>query len=121
MILNEAMIEIQRLYDMKHEGFRILVDRLWPRGISKDKLAVDLWLKEISPTDELRKWFSHDPTKWDEFKRKYIVELSTPELKIKLNEIKTLEREEGTIILLYGARDEKYNQAVVLKEVLDSM
>jgi len=81
------MIGIKRIYDNpeKKDGFRILVDRLWPRGLSKEKAKVDLWLKEIAPSDKLRKWFSHDPKKWDDFKKKYKLELrDKPEIeKIK--------------------------------------
>lgn len=115
------MIRIQRLYNNEREGFRVLVDRLWPRGISKEKLSANLWMKEIAPTDELRKWFSHEPEKWEEFKKRYLMELNTPEAKQKLNEIKDLEKKNGIVTLLYGAKNEQYNQAVVLKQVLDSL
>jgi Uncharacterized conserved protein len=115
------MIRIQRLYIDEREGFRVLVDRLWPRGMSKEKLFTDLWMKEVAPTDELRKWFAHEPERWEEFKKRYLMELNTPEAKEKLNEIKSLEKKNGTVTLLYGAKDEDHNQAVVLKQVLDSM
>jgi len=81
MMLEARMINIKKVYDLstKEDGFRILVDRLWPRGISKEKAKVDLWLKEIAPSDDLRKWFAHDPKRWEEFKSKYELELKTSE------------------------------------------
>ncbi len=115
------MITIQRLYNGEMGGYGILVDRLWPRGISKERLSADIWMKEVAPSTELRKWFSHEPEKWEEFKTRYLMELKMPEVKQKLNDIKSLEREKGTVVLLYGAKDGEHNQAAVLKEVLDSM
>jgi len=112
------MIIVKRIYDKpeKKDDFRILVDRLWPRGLSKKEAKVDLWLKEIAPSDKLRKWFSHDPEKWGDFKKKYKHELKDkPELVQKINQI---EKEEKTVTLLYSARDEEHNNAVVLKEYL---
>src|ERR1700733_5353188 len=97
------------------DGKRILVDRLWPRGLTKEKARVDLWLKEIAPSNDLRKWFGHDPEKWPEFKRRYAEELK------KLGEPLALLRQEaghGRITLLYGARDEEHNEAVVLQALL---
>ncbi len=112
------MITIKRIYDKpeKKDGYRILVDRLWPRGLSKEKAKIDLWLKEIAPSDKLRKWFSHDLKKWDDFKKKYKIELNN---KLELiQNIKQIEKEEKAVILLYSAKDEQYNNAVVLKENL---
>lgn len=109
------------MYGDETNGYRILVDRLWPRGISKDHLSIDIWMKEVAPSSELRKWFSHKSDRWEEFKKRYIMELTIPEAKQKLIEIKNLEREKGTVTLLYGAKDEEHNQAVVLKQILDSM
>ena len=112
------MIIVKRIYDKpeKKDDFRILVDRLWPRGLSKKEAKVDLWLKEIAPSDKLRKLFSHDPEKWGDFKKKYKHELKDkPELVQKINQI---EKEEKTVTLLYSARDEEHNNAVVLKEYL---
>jgi uncharacterized protein YeaO (DUF488 family) len=109
-----AVIRIKRVYDQafKEDGFRILVDRLWPRGISKDKAKVDLWLKEVAPSDDLRKWFSHDPNKWQEFKERYADELrSKQEL---LRQIRQAEKERETVTILYSAKDEEHNQAVAL-------
>jgi uncharacterized protein YeaO (DUF488 family) len=111
-------INIKRAYDAaeKTDGYRILVDRLWPRGISKEKAGIDLWLKGIAPSDDLRKWFGHDPERWPEFKTKYRAELANR--RELLQELKQLESEHGTITLVYAAKDEAHNDAVVLKDVL---
>ena len=95
---------------------RILVDRLWPRGISKEKAAIDKWMKEVAPSDKLRKWFGHDPKKWQQFKERYLNEL---ESKTDLTEELRNLSKEGTLTLLYSARDELHNQALVLKEFLE--
>lgn len=112
------MITIKRVYEAKGsgDGYRVLVDRLWPRGVSKQKAALDLWLKDIGPSDELRKWFNHDPAKWKEFQQKYKAELR--EKKDLLEQLRDLTKEHKKLTLLYGARDEQHNQAVVLAEVL---
>jgi len=112
------MIKIKRVYEppTKEDGFRILIDRLWPRGISKEKARVDLWLKEIAPSNELRRWSSHDPDKWEAFKEKY-----EHELKDKgemLRKIKQMENEKGMVTLLYSAKDEAHNNAVALSVIL---
>ena len=113
-----GMIKTKRIYESPAEenGFRILVDRLWPRGVQKEKVKIDQWLKEIAPSDELRRWFSHDPEKWEEFKKKYEKELATKQE--LLNQIRQAEKEEGTVTLLYSARDTKHNNAVALKTML---
>lgn len=112
------MIKIKRAYDKhsKEDGYRILVDGLWPRGISKDDAKIDLWLKEISPSSELREWFSHDPKKWEGFKSKYRDELKEKAELVK--EIKRIEKEKKTITLLYSTKDEQHNNVVVLSEIL---
>jgi len=113
-----VMIRIKRVYDQASEedGFRILVDRLWPRGMSKDKAKVDLWLKEVAPSDDLRKWFSHDPKKWKEFKKRYENELKgKQEL---LHKMKQAEKEKRTVTILYSAKAEEHNQAVALAAFL---
>ncbi len=115
------MIDIRRAYEKSDGGYRILVDRLWPRGVSRDKLAADEWVREVAPSDKLRKWFSHDPAKWDEFKKRYGKELQSPEMRKKLKDIKLLERKKKRLVLLFGAKDKVHNQAVVLKQALDSM
>ena len=111
-------ILIKRTYDApeRKDGFRILVDRLWPRGLKKEDSRIREWLKDIAPSDGLRKWFSHDPEKWQEFKGRYF-----KELKEKNDLIKQLkEKAKGqTITLLYSAKDVKYNNAVALKEYLE--
>ena len=114
------MRKIRRIYEesKRDDGYRVLVDRLWPRGLSKEKAKVDLWMKEIAPSNELRKWFSHDPGKWDDFKKKYKRELEDKEE--LLNRIREIEREKGTITLLYSAKEEKYNNAVALDNILRS-
>lgn len=111
------MIKIKRVYKSfaKNDGFRILVDRLWPRGLTKDKAKVDLWLKDIAPSDSLRRWFTHDSGKWKEFKKRYFQELEGKKGVFKI--IK--ERMKGeTVTLVYGAKDREYNNAVALKEYL---
>ncbi|MGZ7069074.1 MAG: DUF488 domain-containing protein [Methanobacterium sp.] len=112
------MIIIKRAYQPAEDGdgFRILVDRLWPRGISKEKAKLDLWLKDIAPSNELRKWFAHDPERWEEFQIKYCEELK--DKKEFLNQIKNIEREKSTITLVYGAKDEEHNNAIVLRDKL---
>ncbi|HEU4634373.1 MAG TPA: DUF488 domain-containing protein [Flavisolibacter sp.] len=111
-------IKLKRVYESpaKEDGTRILVDRLWPRGLTKQKASVDIWLKEIAPSTELRKWFHHDPEKWKEFKKRY-----RQELKSKGEQIKVLKRElkTGTLTLVYGAKDEEHNEALVLRELLN--
>jgi uncharacterized protein YeaO (DUF488 family) len=111
------MIKLKRAYEKpaKDDGERILVERLWPRGVTKEQAKLDLWLKEIAPSAELRKWFGHDPDKWVEFRRRYLKELGQ-----KADLIKLLKRKakEGTITLVYAARDEAHNGALVLQQLL---
>jgi uncharacterized protein YeaO (DUF488 family) len=111
------MIKLKRAYEKptKDDGERILVERLWPRGVTKAQAKLDLWLKDVAPSAELRKWFGHDPDRWIEFRQRY-----QKELKQKLDLIKLLKRKarEGTITLIYAARDEEHNGALVLKQVL---
>jgi len=111
-------ITIKRVYEepSKEDGKRILIDRLWPRGLTKEKAKIDLWLKNIAPSTELRKWFGHDPAKWQEFKKRYLVEI-----KKNIQVLSELEGElkKGQVTLVYGAKDEEHNDAVVLKEYLE--
>ncbi len=111
------MVKIKRIYDpaSRDDGKRILIDRLWPRGISKDDARVDEWLKEIAPSNELRKWFGHDPAKWQEFRKKYAAELAENS---ELVERLRAEAGKGIITLLFAAKDVGHNNAVVLKELL---
>jgi uncharacterized protein YeaO (DUF488 family) len=117
------MIEIERIYDdpigENSNSFRFLIDRLWPRGLSKDKIKIDLWLKDIAPTTSLRKWFAHDEKKWNEFKIRYFKELDQNSNSESINKILNKVNEKGLITLLYGAKDEKFNNAVALKEYLE--
>jgi len=110
-------LNIKRVYDAEDpaDGTRILVDRLWPRGLTKEKAKVDLWLKEIAPSAGLRKWFGHDPAKWTEFKKRYRAELNenTASVSTLKDQIK-----KGTTTLVYGAKDEEHNDAVLLREYL---
>lgn len=110
-------IRLKRAYEPAgaDDGVRILVDRLWPRGISKEEAAVDRWLKEIAPSAELRRWFGHDPARWEEFRRRYTRELH--DNAALLDELRGLARH-GTVTLVYGARDEAHNDAVVLRDLL---
>ncbi len=112
------MIQVKRVYEKpaKEDGFRVLVDRLWPRGLTKQRAKADLWMKEIAPSDALRKWFGHDPEKWDEFVKRCNSELAKK--KELLAEIKRLEQEHGKVTLLYGRNDEKRNQAVLIAAAL---
>jgi uncharacterized protein YeaO (DUF488 family) len=117
MDMTQREIRIKRVYDepSQDDGKRILVDRLWPRGLTKEKAKVDLWMKEVAPSNELRKWFAHDPEKWPEFKRRYVEELKTQsEPLAQLRQ----ETSHGAVTLLYGAKDEEHNEAVVLLELL---
>ena len=110
-------LRLKRVYEpaASSDGVRVLVDRLWPRGLTKEKAAVDHWMKEVAPSSDLRKWFGHDPDRWTEFKRRYKAELR--QHKDLLAEIRTLNKQ-GTVTLLFGAHDEEHNDAVVLREVL---
>lgn len=111
-------IQIKRVYEKssKDDGYRILVDRIWPRGVSKEDANLDTWNKDLAPSTDLREWFDHDPDKFEEFSKKYKTELknSTDDLKMICEKAK-----DKTVTLLYGAKDTEHNQAVVLKEVLE--
>ena len=114
------MVKIKRVYDKpsKDDGFRVLIDGLWPRGLSKDKARIDLWLKEIAVSPELRKWFSHDPDKWPEFKKRFRAELN--EKKDSVDMLMDKAKGKNVVTLLFGSKEEKYNNAVVLQEYLAS-
>jgi uncharacterized protein YeaO (DUF488 family) len=113
------MIKIKRIYDppVEDDGFRILVDRLWPRGLTKEKARVHLWLKEIAPSDQLRKWYAHDPNKWNGFRERYFKELGDRKELVDSIIQKT---KEGTVTLLYSSKEEKLNNAVALKEYIET-
>ena len=111
------MIKLKRAYE-KHgrdDGHRILVERLWPRGLTKRQAKIDLWLKDVAPSTELRRWFGHDPDKWNEFRQRYQKELKQKDQLIKLLRRKA---KAGTITLIYAARDEEHNGALVLQRFL---
>jgi len=115
------LIKVKRVYDPPEEDdcFRILIDRLWPRGLSKQKAKLDSWMKDVAPTNDLRHWYSHEPEKWQEFQKKYKEELK-PKRDLLL-EIKRLEKEKGTITLVYSSREADINNAVALKIFLEEM
>ncbi|MCC7400540.1 MAG: DUF488 domain-containing protein [Chitinophagaceae bacterium] len=110
-------VSIKRVYEPpeKSDGFRILIDRLWPRGLSKEKAKVDLWLKEIAPSTELRKWFGHDPEKWPVFQKKYSAEIKNNKASLDILRSKIKEKK---VTLVYGAKEERYNDAVVLQKLI---
>lgn len=111
-------IRIKRAYEepAREDGERILVDRLWPRGLTKEKAKVDLWLKDVAPSTELRKWFAHDPAKWAEFQSRYQKELKSNKEQLSLL---GQEAAKGTVTLVYGAKDQEHNEAVVLQKLLN--
>lgn len=113
------MIRIKRAYEPADaaDGHRVLVDRLWPRGVSREALAVERWARDLAPSDDLRRWFGHDPARWEEFRRRYRLELAAPEREADLDELAAIART-GTLTLVYSARDEEHNQARVLAEVI---
>ncbi len=112
------MVRIKRVYEKAEpaDGFRVLVDRLWPRGMKKEAAKIDLWMKDIAPSDELRKSFHYEAMKWSDFEKKYQAELQKKGAWIA--ELKKLEKEHGTLTLLFGAKDKEHNQAVLLVQVL---
>jgi uncharacterized protein YeaO (DUF488 family) len=118
LLIGEPMFRTKRVYDIPStdDGYRVLVDRLWPRGLSRAKARISLWLKEIAPSDTLRKWFGHQPEKWGEFKRKYRAELA-PKTEL-VGQMKRLERDNGVVTLLFAAKDTEHNNAKVLLELL---
>jgi uncharacterized protein YeaO (DUF488 family) len=113
-------VHLKRAYEPPDpsDGYRVLVDRLWPRGERKEALALDEWLKDLAPSDELRRWFGHDPARWDEFRTRYRAELKAPENRAALADLAARARA-GRLTLVYGAKDEEHNNAVVLREILE--
>lgn len=109
------MLKVKRVYEepAREDGFRVLVDRLWARGLTKEKAKVDLWLKDIAPSDTLRKWYHHDPEKWLEFKRRYFSELKDKKESLELIQDKA---KRVTVTLLFGSKEERFNNAMALKE-----
>ncbi len=115
------MFKIKRIYESycESDGYRVLVDRIWPRGMSKETAAIDLWLKDSAPSTELRKWFAHEVTRWEEFRNRYGEELKCGESLRAVDTLFEIGREHAVVTLLFGARDETHNQAAVLLEVLE--
>ena len=111
-------IRLKRAYEKPtaSDGFRILVDRVWPRGVTKERLKADLWLKDMAPSTELRKWFGHDPKKWDEFRRRYFKELDAHPEPIRLLGEKV---RDGDVTLVFGSKEERFNNAEAIKEYLE--
>jgi uncharacterized protein YeaO (DUF488 family) len=116
------MFRLKRAYEAvdPSDGTRVLVDRLWPRGLSKAEAHVDLWLKEVAPSAELRKWYGHDPQQFDEFRRRYLVELQDEAVRQALKQLRDLARR-GTVTLLVGARDSEHSDGAVLLELLQTL
>lgn len=112
------MIAIKRAYEKpaKEDGTRVLIDRLWPRGVSKEDAQIDRWAKDLAPSTELRKWFDHDPAKWEEFQERYTEELAAHRAEL---EVLAKEAKGQRVTLVYGAKDEKHNDAVVLANLLN--
>lgn len=112
-----GQVRVKRIYEpaARSDGFRVLVDRLWPRGVSKERAAVDLWMKDVAPSTELRRWFGHDPKRWRQFKARYHAELleHRPELALLRSRAR-----KGTVTLLFAARDVEHNEAIVLKDAV---
>ena len=115
--MSEERVKIKRAYESpaSDDGTRVLVDRLWPRGLKKTDVAIDHWAKELAPSTELRKWFAHDPARWEEFRQRYSQEIR--EHREEFNRLRDLARK-GPLTLVYAAYDENYNDAVVLREIL---
>lgn len=112
-------ITVKRAYEAPEErdGRRILVDRVWPRGVRKDELRLDAWYRDLAPSTELRKWFAHDPERWSEFQKRYAAELKRAQARERIRELAALGKR-GRVTLIYSARDEEHNQAIVLRDYL---
>lgn len=114
------MINLKRVYEPRNvaDGYRVLVDALWPRGLTKEKAHIDLWMKEIAPSTELRQWYHHDATRWAEFHKRYLAELRASEREAALTELKSLAKEHKRLTLLFASRELVHNNAAVLVELL---
>lgn len=113
------MVQAKRAYEaaVRRDGYRVLVDRLWPRGVTKEALALDAWAKELAPSGELRRWFGHDPRRWRKFVERYRRELRAPAARERLDEL-ARRAAKGTVTVVYGARDEQHNGAAVIRDEL---
>lgn len=116
------MIQTKRIYESpaKNDGYRVLIDRLWPRGISKEKARINEWMREIAPSNELRRWYRHDPAKWKEFQKRYLREMKEGKHVELFHQLKKLARGQQILTLVFSSREEKLNNATVLKELLES-
>jgi uncharacterized protein YeaO (DUF488 family) len=116
-------VAIKRVYEpaKRADGVRVLVDRLWPRGLTKERAAVHEWLRDLAPSDELRKWFHSQPEHWQSFRKKYLKELAHPEAETELRQLYLLAHKKKQLTLLFASRNEQRNNALVLKELLDGM
>lgn len=113
-------VAVKRVYDSpaKKDGARVLVDRLWPRGLRKQEAAIESWLRDLAPSHDLRKWFHAQPERWAEFRKRYLKELSNPKARAALNKLYDLDRR-GMLTLLYASKNEEYNNATVLRDLLE--
>lgn len=119
MTSKQFPVELKRVYDEPEpgDGTRVLVDRLWPRGLSKERAHVDVWLKEVAPSNELRRWFGHDPERFVEFRRRYEAELTSETGQEGLEKLRNLIKQ-GPVTLVFAARDTEHNNAIVLRDLL---
>lgn len=119
----KEMIKVKRVYEAAAptDGYRVLVDRIWPRGVKKEVAAIDSWLKEVAPSTELRKWFGHDPERFDAFCQRYLAELKKKPADDAFSALQQIVKDHKTVTLVYGAKDETHNQAVVLAEELKKL
>jgi uncharacterized protein YeaO (DUF488 family) len=117
--MGQAAIALKRAYEApsKSDGLRVLVDRLWPRGLKREDAAIDAWLKEIAPSDGLRRWYKHDPKKWTEFKRRYLAELHD---NAALGELRAMRSHKNKLTLIFAAKDVEHNNAVALRDALEN-
>ena len=116
------MVQLRRAYEERNrrDGYRVLVERLWPRGVRKDALRLDDWCKDVAPSHALRRWFGHDPAKWKEFTRRYRAELRQDEADAALR-VLTQRASRGSVTLIYSAKDEQHNSAVVLRDAIEEL
>ncbi len=116
-------VEVKRAYEKASlsDGARVLVERLWPRGVSKQRAKLDLWLKDLAPSTELRKWYHMRPAQWPAFRKKYLAELHSPAASAALEQLYEFAQNRKKVTLVYGSRDEQHNSAVILKELLEGM
>jgi uncharacterized protein YeaO (DUF488 family) len=116
-------VAVRRVYESvaRTDGARVLVDRLWPRGLTKEKAAIDDWLRDLAPSNDLRKWYHAQPERWLDFRKRYLKELATPAAENDLRKLYLLTRKRKLVTLLFASRNQEHNNAIVLKELLDGM